>query len=60
MIRVRFGIKTGWPFPNKAVFVARVDAGRWFLVENAVEALIHRLIDAGLSEWASAIICERS
>ena len=60
MVRVRFGIKLGWPFPNAGTFVFRTSRGQFEAISNTVALLKTALEAAGQDKIAARIVCEAS
>ena len=59
-VRVRFGIRLGWPIANAAVFVFYASPDVYALLEQGVGYVRTALVAAGQSALASKLVCERS
>ena len=59
-IRVRFGIRLGWPFANAGVFVVYMSRDYWSKLFDAVATVRGLLSASGNVEIADRIVCERS
>lgn len=59
-VRLRFGIKLGWPIANAATFVVRVDNRQADQIAQAVGIIQAALSVAGYGDVAARLICEMS
>lgn len=60
-VRVRYGIRTGFPFPNKGILVKNGISWQAFTrINTAVVALRVALREVGLKDWADALVWETS
>lgn len=59
-IRVRFGVRLGWPITNAATFVFYTTDHAYAKIESAVENLRTCLTLAGKADLAQRLVCERS
>lgn len=59
-IRVRFGLKLGWPFVNMAIFVLHMDSVAFAQIQEKVNGIRSLLEMSGRQDIANRIVCEVS
>lgn len=59
-VRVRYGIRLGWPITNAATFVFYTTDPVYLKLEAGVEYVRTCLTMAGKADLAQRLVCERS